>query len=743
MALTPVGTEVQEATSTVQVSSAAGSAGASLGITTKTFKVQLVNRSGVSADLQYKVGAGAWETLRAPDGAVSIGVDLSATTILVRKGGPQTGSVPIEVTTYSAGDTQAGTPSTPIGSGSTPTYPNLSALQGALPAGSNAGKLAIAGNQLYLSDGTAWNPVGGAGAPKTFIPFMRGVNLFTNAWSIRGTTRWPKPFAITYFLNKGFNCFRINTLWENLQFTLNGPLDPTELGKLTSVVDQITQADAYAIIDFHNAMRWKVANTAEQGSIVGESSVTIAMFADVWGKMAAVFRGNPRVIFNLSNEPQDQSTEILVQAYNAAITAVRSAGANNLIMLDGNDFSDPLTWVTPTSGRGSNAVNMLNVVDPINNLVFDTHRYFDQAGGSTATCIAGEGLRSEYLGVVIKWARDNNKRLFHGEFGGGNNSQCLLEIEDAVNYVEANSDVYMGWAVWGAFGDTISFSPGTPWIFGLDDPVSFNYSNPVDDPRTTLLSRYTRPKSNFVMTDLGVTKLRGWYKPSTATVSAWPDSSGNSGRDFAQATGGNQPTLNTTLGGITTTSTQYMDAAGLSSGSAANTEIMVAVISVPTIGGRRELLQSNPSSAGREVAFDVDGKLFVANQGNSGVLDTSTTVLAGGSKQLVYFAGASAGTAMRAAFNAGAEIAGYGATGFTGAGVTRLGPMGSATGPASIHEVVLLSATTTLGERAKVIGRLMWDHGITSLAPASPTYIYRGGRAPFTIPGALSTGLAW
>jgi hypothetical protein len=120
MSIAPLGTSVQEAVSTVNVSSASGGAGVSLGITTKTFSVQLVNRSGVAADVQYKVGAAAWQTLYAPDGGILLPVDLSATTIMVRKGTPQAGSIPLEVTAYATGDTLAGQASAPVtGSGGT------------------------------------------------------------------------------------------------------------------------------------------------------------------------------------------------------------------------------------------------------------------------------------------------------------------------------------------------------------------------------------------------------------------------------------------------------------------------------------------------------------------------------------------------------------------------------------------------------------------------------------------------
>jgi hypothetical protein len=98
---------ITETVQTVMVSSAPGSAGASLGITTATAYVQLVNRHPY-ARVGYKVGAADWQVLDACGSGIKLPVNLATTAIVARKEGPQADSVPLEVTAYVAGTPAVG-----------------------------------------------------------------------------------------------------------------------------------------------------------------------------------------------------------------------------------------------------------------------------------------------------------------------------------------------------------------------------------------------------------------------------------------------------------------------------------------------------------------------------------------------------------------------------------------------------------------------------------------------------------
>ena len=46
--------------------------------------------------------------------------------------------------------------------------------------------------------------------------------------------------------------------------------------------------------------------------------------------------------------------------------------------------------------------------------------------------------------------RQNNKRGFLGEFGSATDATSLAALDDILNYVDANSDVWLGWTYWAA-----------------------------------------------------------------------------------------------------------------------------------------------------------------------------------------------------------------------------------------------------------------------------------------------------
>jgi endoglucanase len=77
------------------------------------------------------------------------------------------------------------------------------------------------------------------------------------------------------------------------------------------------------LIDPHNYARYN-------GNLIGSAAVPHAAFADFWSRVAQQFVGNPRVLFGLMNEPHDMPTEQWLAAANAAIAAIRAAGASNL-----------------------------------------------------------------------------------------------------------------------------------------------------------------------------------------------------------------------------------------------------------------------------------------------------------------------------------------------------------------------------------------------------------------------------
>jgi endoglucanase len=194
------------------------------------------------------------------------------------------------------------------------------------------------------------------------------------------------------------------------------------------------------ILNPHNFARY-------YGSPVGSSQVPNAVFADFWSKLSSKYASNANVLFNLVNEPNTMPTEQWVSAANAAIAAIRKAGAHNTIVAPGTAWTGGASWYS--SGYGTpNAVAMLAIDDPDDNVWFEAHQYLDSdASGGSGTCVS-KTAGSERLAPFVKWLRDNKKKGFLGEFAGADNATCNAAITDMLSYVMSASDVLMGWTWW-------------------------------------------------------------------------------------------------------------------------------------------------------------------------------------------------------------------------------------------------------------------------------------------------------
>ena len=209
-----------------------------------------------------------------------------------------------------------------------------------------------------------------------------------------------------YFLSKGMTTFRLPFRWERLQPTRNAPFDAVELARLTTTVGHLTAKGATVLLDPHNYARYGTA-------IIGSPAVPNADFADLWSRLAGAFQGNPHVLFGLMNEPHDMPTEQWASAANAAIAAIRSTGAGNLILVPGNGWTGAESWAQSWYGT-PNANVMLTITDPANNFAFEVHQYLDTAGGTNPACVSAT-IGSQRMQGLTAWLRANGRKAFLGD----------------------------------------------------------------------------------------------------------------------------------------------------------------------------------------------------------------------------------------------------------------------------------------------------------------------------------------
>jgi len=252
---------------------------------------------------------------------------------------------------------------------------------------------------------------------------------------------YPNQSEVDYFKSKSMNTLRLPFSWERLQPTLGAAFDATELGRLDAFVTATTAKDINVVIDPHNYARWN-------GTVIG-SGVSNAQFADLWTRLATRYKSNSKVIFAIMNEPNTMPTEQWLSAANAAIAAIRAAGAPNLVLVPGNAWTGASTWSQNWYGT-ANAVAMLNIVDSGNNYAYEVHQYLDSdSSGTSPTCVS-TSIGIERLTEFTAWLNTNGKRGFLGEFAGADNATCKAAVINMLQYMQTNNNVWIGWTWWAA-----------------------------------------------------------------------------------------------------------------------------------------------------------------------------------------------------------------------------------------------------------------------------------------------------
>ena len=285
---------------------------------------------------------------------------------------------------------------------------------------------------------------------------------------------YPTADEFRYFKSKGMNVCRLCFLWETIQPKPMQPLDPKQLAYLEDSVHAGTSRHLIVILDPHDYARY-------YGKVVGTTDAPNAYFSDFWRRMAIAFKGDPYVWFGLVNEPHDLPAMQWLSAANDAIAAIRSTGATNKITVPGIAWSGAGSWFDTWYGGTPNASFMLGVKDSGNNWIYEIHNYLDSDMSGSHDTVVSPTIGVERLQKLTQWLRENHKIAILGETGAANNDPSHQAIENEIEYLEANSDVWRGWLWWAA---------GARWgnyMFSIEP------ADGQDKPQMAWLEPHTQP----------------------------------------------------------------------------------------------------------------------------------------------------------------------------------------------------------------------------------------------------------
>ena len=254
---------------------------------------------------------------------------------------------------------------------------------------------------------------------------------------------YPTPADIDYYVELGFNLIRVPFRWERLQPDLGAPFEAGDHALLAATVDYAAGRGLHVVLDTHNYARRRLADDGwATDHLIGSKLVPTSAFADFCARLAGAFKSTPSVIFGLMNEPWGIEPDDWLVIANEAIGALRREGAVQLILVPGVAYTGAHSWMSARN------VVMGNVVDPANNFAFEVHQYFDPDSSGTSPTAVGASIGSERIETFQRWCRQNRFRAFLGEFAAGADETSLAALNDICRTLQANSDVWLGWAAW-------------------------------------------------------------------------------------------------------------------------------------------------------------------------------------------------------------------------------------------------------------------------------------------------------
>ncbi len=196
---------------------------------------------------------------------------------------------------------------------------------------------------------------------------------------------------------------------------------------IVAYVDNLNAAGMAVILDLH----WGAPGTelATGGEVMADESHSPAF----WSSVAATFKGNQGVVFDLFNEPRHLSFACLVHGgctvngtkvagYDQLISDVRDTGATNVVMVAGIDFAANPSGFKTTMPH-----------DPLGQLAISVHVYNFNAAKSPATW--SKWVR---MGLLAK------APFVTGELG---ERDCTAKFIDTyMSWADAHGVSYLAWA---------------------------------------------------------------------------------------------------------------------------------------------------------------------------------------------------------------------------------------------------------------------------------------------------------
>jgi endoglucanase len=252
----------------------------------------------------------------------------------------------------------------------------------AVPATSTAPQLHVSGNELVNAAGTQV-VLHGVDRSGTEYACVQGNGIFDGP---------SDQASITAMKSWGVNAVRVplnEACWNAESYVTAADAGATYQAAIEAYVKLLNDNGIVAILDLHwtdGAYSGPSAGCSSAQATCQKPMPDAAQAVPFWSSVAAAFKGNDAVVFDLFNEPYPERADSYnetegwqcwrsggsscvgisypVAGMQTLVNAIRAASANNVIMLGGLEYANDLTqWLT------------YKPADPDNNLVASWHSY--------------------------------------------------------------------------------------------------------------------------------------------------------------------------------------------------------------------------------------------------------------------------------------------------------------------------------------------------------------------------------
>ena len=171
------------------------------------------------------------------------------------------------------------------------------------------------------------------------------------------------------------------------------------------------------------------------------------------------------MVFGLMNEPHDLDVPTWATTVQAAVTAIRNAGAKTqMILMPGTNFASAGQFVG--SGSGAALLAVSNPGGGTEGLIMDLHKYLDEDNsGEHAICTTDN---VDAFTEVATFLRANGRLGMVSETGAGSDAtvsslvlfvktgvanwwnKCFVKFCAQNKFLNDNSDVFLGYVAWAA-----------------------------------------------------------------------------------------------------------------------------------------------------------------------------------------------------------------------------------------------------------------------------------------------------